>query len=437
MLGNLFGVHLDLTPLISIWTPPGWDAYVGLIERALDLLAVTFNNAGVAVIIFTIIIKTLLLPLTVKSLRSSKAMQEVQPKIKELQKKYGKDRQRISQETMKLYAQHGVNPMAGCLPMVIQMPIFWGLYIAIRHLSAGNNVNASDFWSGGFLWLHSLADADPYKILPILAGVFQFIQTKMMRPADQGEAADPQQKMMNQMMNFMPLMVVVFGWQFDSGPVIYWVTQSAFSVVQQWFITGWGSMHNWIPGLPELPEHRRLGYRPPRPIEDVVVVSGEDGAPVKHGGIMGWVQSRMDEAQQQALHRREEGQGQSQSQPQSQRDGRSSNRPSSKASMKARAPEPEATEDEETGSEETAPARKRNTRTTSYQDRVDAAVNRPANLSSAPRSDDSEEAAVASSASTRAKARGPRRNGQTPTTNGHTQGPVVPRKSRPTRKERK
>ncbi len=86
----------------------------------------------------------------------------------------------------------------------------------------------------------------------------------MMRPAGQGKVSDPQQAMMNTMMNFMPLMVVVFGWGFASGPVIYWVTQSVYSVVQQWFITGWGSMSDWIPGLPELPEHKRLGYRPPR-----------------------------------------------------------------------------------------------------------------------------------------------------------------------------
>jgi YidC/Oxa1 family membrane protein insertase len=278
---------------------PVWDQYVLLLEHALDFLARTLHSAGLAVIVFTILIKTLLLPLTVKSIKSSKAMQELQPKIKELQKKFGKDRQRLSQETMRLYSEHQVNPMAGCLPMIIQIPIFFGLYRASLHLSQGNGpADASALWSQGFMWLPSLALHDPYHILPILAGVFQFVQTKMMRPAGQGKVADPQQAMMNTMMNFMPLMVVVFGWGFAAGPVIYWVTQSVYSVVQQWFITGWGSMGDWIPGLPELPEHKRLGYRPPRPIEDVVVLSGEGAVPAR-SGVMGWLHKRMEEAQAQ------------------------------------------------------------------------------------------------------------------------------------------
>ncbi|MCA9864119.1 MAG: YidC/Oxa1 family membrane protein insertase, partial [Thermomicrobiales bacterium] len=95
---------------------PIWDQYVHLLVLALDGLADVFHSAGVAIIAFTIIVKTLMLPLTVKSIRSSKAMQDLQPKIKELQKKHGSDRQRISQETMALYQQYQVNPMAGCLP---------------------------------------------------------------------------------------------------------------------------------------------------------------------------------------------------------------------------------------------------------------------------------------------------------------------------------
>jgi YidC/Oxa1 family membrane protein insertase len=197
---------------------------------------------------------------------------------------------------MRLYSEHRVNPMAGCLPMIIQIPIFFGLYRAILHLSQGKGPeNASDYWLGSFLWLDSLAKADPWHVLPILAAIFQFIQTKMMRPANQGKITDPQQAMMNTMMNFMPLMVIFFGWTFASGPVIYWAAQSVYSVVQQWFITGWGSMLDWFPYLPELPEHRRLGYRAPRPMDEVVVVSGEGGP--KQRGFMGWMNRKMEEAQ--------------------------------------------------------------------------------------------------------------------------------------------
>ena len=159
---------------------------------------------------------------------------------------------------MALYQQYRVNPMAGCLPMVIQIPIFLGLYNAIMRLST----SGAGLWDQGFLWLPSLAHADPWHLLPIMAGLFQFVQTQMMRPANQPKSTDPQQAMMNSIMNFMPLTVVFFGWSFAAGPVLYWATQSVYSVVQQWFITGWGNFIKWAPFLPELPEHRRLGYRP-------------------------------------------------------------------------------------------------------------------------------------------------------------------------------
>ncbi|MDQ3044560.1 MAG: YidC/Oxa1 family membrane protein insertase [Chloroflexota bacterium] len=301
------GIPDLIATLPLAFSPPGWSHYVNFLEWSLDALAELFHSAGMAVIVFTIIVKTILVPLTVQSLRSSKAMQELQPKIKELQKKHGKDRQRLSQETMRLYSEHHINPMAGCLPMLIQIPIFFGLYRAIVNLSASE----TGFWTGGFLWIDSLDAADPWRVMPILAGAFQFVQTKMMRPANQGKITDPQQAMMNQMMNFMPLMVIVFGWGFAAGPVIYWATQSVFSVVQQWLITGWGSLRDWFPNLPEMAEHRRLGYRPPRNLDDVVVVSGDGAAPIRQGGAMGWIQRRMEEAERQASARQAARRGES------------------------------------------------------------------------------------------------------------------------------
>ncbi len=237
-----------------------WDQFVYAIEWGLARTAEVTGSAGVAIILFTIVIKTLLLPLTIKSVRSTKAMQELQPKIRELQKKYGQDRQRLSAEMMKLYQEHGINPMSGCLPMLLQIPVFFGLYFAIRNLSL-SQVGA---WAHGFLWVPDLAQPDPLRILPILAGVFQFIQTRMTRPAGMRRFEDPQQQMMYSMMLFMPAMVVLFGWNFAAGPVLYWVVSALYSVVQQWLITGWGAMRDWLPFLPELPEHRRLGYVDPK-----------------------------------------------------------------------------------------------------------------------------------------------------------------------------
>ncbi|MGB3328268.1 MAG: YidC/Oxa1 family membrane protein insertase, partial [Thermomicrobiales bacterium] len=300
-LSTLATDHLSqLVTTLPLGAIPVWDQYTAFLRWALNSLGNIFGNGGLAIIAFTIIVKTALLPLTIKSIRSSKNMQELAPRIKELQKKYGKDRQRLSQETMALYQQHGVNPMAGCLPMVLQIPIFFGLYHAITSLSHSD----TGVWHSGFLWISSLGDPDPYKILPILAGVFQFIQARMMRPAGQ-KVTDPQQQMMNTMMNFMPLMVVLFGWNFASGPVIYWVTQAIYSVVQQWLITGWGAFGEWFPWLPELPAHRRLGYEDPTKRKNVVVLSGEAGV-VEQKGFSGWINRKMMEAQNTAQERQAE-----------------------------------------------------------------------------------------------------------------------------------
>jgi YidC/Oxa1 family membrane protein insertase len=277
-------------------------------------------------------------------------MQELAPRIKEIQKKYGADRQKASQETFALYQQHGVNPMSGCLPMLIQIPIFFGLYRSIVNL----NESRVGHWTDGFLWMDSLNDADPWKILPIAAGLFQFVQSRMMRPANQ-KITDPQQQIMNTMMNFMPLMVVLFGWNFAAGPVLYWATQSIYSVVQQWFITGWGSLGEWFPWLPELPDHRRLGYQEPRKIEDVMVVSGQ---PVEQKGFSGWLNKRMQEAQKNAEARQEA--------LKQQKSGKGA---ASKAVVSGDGNGDEVI-DVETSASSARPARKG----TSYQDRVDAAT---------------------------------------------------------------
>lgn len=273
-----------------------WNQFVDLIEWCLTSLSESTGSAGLAIILFTIIVKTILLPLTVKSVRSTMAMQELQPKIKELQKRYGKDRQRISEETLKLYADHGVNPASGCLPMLAQMPVFFALFFAVRELSTERNGHFAE----GFLWIQDLGSADRWELLfipvvpiAILAGVFQFIQMRMSRPANQGRIRDPQQAMMQTMMNFMPLMVVIFGWNFPAGVVIYWAVQSLYSVIQQWFITGWGSLKDWFPWLPELPENRRLGRpkeRPERP-------AGAEAEERQLGGFFGWMQKKTEDLQ--------------------------------------------------------------------------------------------------------------------------------------------
>ncbi|MCL5256177.1 MAG: YidC/Oxa1 family membrane protein insertase, partial [Chloroflexi bacterium] len=222
---------------------PIWDQFISLIMLALTTINMLIgNHPAIAIIILTAVIKGIMFPLTMKQLHSSKEMQLIQPKIKELQKKYGKDKQTLTQETMKLYKEHGVNPAAGCLPMLVQLPVFFALYGAILNLSKTT-------FGVPFLWLPSLAHPDPFFILPVLAMVTQFIQQRMMMPA--GAPRDSQTQMTNSMMQFMPIMILIFAWNFSSGAVIYWVTSTVFSIVQQYFVTGWGSLF-------ELPLLRRV-----------------------------------------------------------------------------------------------------------------------------------------------------------------------------------
>jgi YidC/Oxa1 family membrane protein insertase len=146
------------------------------------------------------------------------------------------------QEQMKLYKEHNVNPVAGCLPMIVQMPVWIGLYSALFNLSHDTSFTEAS----RFLWIDNLALPEPYNLgwppiiplLPVLVGATQFVVQKMMTLP----TTDPQQKSMQAMMQFMPLMFVFFTLQVPAGLAVYWLTSNVFSMVQQYFITGWGSL---------------------------------------------------------------------------------------------------------------------------------------------------------------------------------------------------
>ncbi|MCL5026275.1 MAG: YidC/Oxa1 family membrane protein insertase [Chloroflexi bacterium] len=180
-------------------------------------------------------------PLTYQQLKSSRAMQELQPKLREIQKQYAKDKEKQMQEQMRLYKEHGVNPALGCVPMLIQMPIWFALYRALYELPQ----LYPDF-AQPFLWITNLAQPEAllawppmgWPILTLFTGISQWALQKMMTP----HSDDPQQQMMNSMMQFMPLMFVFFAFQVPAGLVLYWATSNLFSLVQQYFMTGWGSL---------------------------------------------------------------------------------------------------------------------------------------------------------------------------------------------------
>ncbi len=137
LLGALAGLQAPLPDVVPLFpSPPGWQAYVNFLEHTLDFLAKTFSSAGIAVIVFTILIKTLLLPLTVKSIRSSSRCRSCSPRSKSCRRSTAKT-VRVSSRRRWRSTAHQVNPITGCLPMLIQAPIFFGLYRAIDNLSNG------------------------------------------------------------------------------------------------------------------------------------------------------------------------------------------------------------------------------------------------------------------------------------------------------------
>ena len=281
--------------LIYLVDIPVWNQFVGLMKYGLEFLATMTGSPGLAIIIFTVLVKLVLTPLNIKTIKSQREMQSLQPKIKSLQKRYKDDRQKLSAETMRLYQEHNINPMASCLPILFQLPIFWGMYQSLDQLSK----TAGGPFQDAFLWLPSLGTADPLHIMPFVAAFFQLIQTRMSMPTGKYKPTDPQQQMMTQLMQFLPITVIIFGWSFPSGLVLYWATQSVFGAVQQYFITGWGALREWLPFLPEV-----VRYTPPDPdaVDDTALVARADGAnPNRPRGFWGAITKQIEKVEEQRV----------------------------------------------------------------------------------------------------------------------------------------
>lgn len=185
--------------------------------------AVGFANYGIAIILMTILVKALMYPLTAKQVRSMKAMQELQPALKKLQKDHKNNPQLLQQKMAELYKEAGVNPLAGCLPLLIQMPILMGVYYCLYGYSYSGDPT--------FLWLTSLSDTDPLYVLPILSALTTYIQQKQTM-ANNGQD-NQQMKIMSYM---MPLFIGWISLNFPSGLVVYWVTMNLCQIAQQWYM---------------------------------------------------------------------------------------------------------------------------------------------------------------------------------------------------------
>ncbi len=327
---------------IEHFTPP-WDIFfLPLFNLLVLAYQVLFNDFALAIIVFTVVIRTLLAPLFIRQIRSQKEMQRMQPLIREVQRKHKGNRQKVSEETMALYKEHGVNPAAGCLPVVLQLPLLFALYQALIRASnvvtltaeqatsdAFANLQAAlpgiqpiageadkfvapvkgvcnlDAFNGAFShflplncqlidplklaepihttvpWLFGLdlAKVDNVFAIPvggfalsgiaILAAVLQFVQVKMTSPTP--NADDPTSATTSSMVYLFPLLTIFWGGLFQSGLILYWAVYTAYLIVQQYAIMGWGNLFpifgwrpRWAPAPQEITPRRRLAEDAPR-----------------------------------------------------------------------------------------------------------------------------------------------------------------------------
>lgn len=209
-----------------------------IVEGMTYLLNILYNlsssvglpNYGVAIILLTVLIKTLIYPLTYKQMASMRKTVDLQPKIKAIQEKHKNDKEKANSAVMELYKEHNVNPMGGCLPIVVQLPIFWALYSTLRNFKYDPaNIGAHMFL--GFDLTHIYGFTPSYHIiLPLFAAATTYLQTKVTNP---NASTDPTQKTM---LYIMPVFFAYISATVPSGLALYWVTMNVVSILQQLYI---------------------------------------------------------------------------------------------------------------------------------------------------------------------------------------------------------
>lgn len=205
-----------------------FNGIVDFISSVLNYLYHFTESLGVpsyalAIILLTLLLKLALFPLTQKQMKSMKAMQRLQPKLKEIQEKYKqKDPKKMQELTMQMYKDNNVNPLAGCLPLIVQMPILIALFKALLVFEFKDPEHA------GFLWITSLSHTDPLYILPVLAGLTTFMQAKLTT-----SMADQTQRMM---LFLMPVFIIWISTTVPSGLVLYWIFFNLAGFVQQYYV---------------------------------------------------------------------------------------------------------------------------------------------------------------------------------------------------------
>lgn len=189
-----------------------------------------------SIVLLTVIVRTLLFPLTVKQVRSMRAMQELKPELDKLRNKYKDNRQKQQEEQMKLFQERKVNPLGGCLPILLQMPIIIGIFYAVRRFGGDPLRDIPpeypSFRDGGLFWFQDLSVYDPTLILPILSAVTMLVSMEITN-----KSMEPQQRWL---MRLMPIGITVFLWRFPAGLFVYWITSNLVTLVQNYVIYNFG-----------------------------------------------------------------------------------------------------------------------------------------------------------------------------------------------------
>lgn len=199
-----------------------WNGLVAGIQWLMQLFFNGTHSYGVAIILLTILVRIVIMPLYHGQLRYMRKMQEMQPEMKRIQEKYKKDPQRLNQEMTSLYKRVGTNPLSGCVPMIVQLPILYALFDALMHFPYHGTPS--------FLWLPSLSKADPYYILPILVAGTTLWQTFVTMPSS---TTDRSQQLLTYIM--MPALLFYISMRYASGLSLYWAVATLFTVAQSYF----------------------------------------------------------------------------------------------------------------------------------------------------------------------------------------------------------
>lgn len=210
------------------------NAISNLLGHVLRIIFEFVNNYGLSIVVFTLLVRLLLVPLMIKQIRSQKAMQDIQPKIKEIQEKYKNKPEKQQEELMKIYQEAKINPLAGCLPLLIQMPILIGLFNVLREpVTYGVFQSAAEFAKAdtGFLWIKSISSTNNVS-LALLSGISAYFMQKMMTTGD-----EQTENMMKSMTYVMAAMSLFWGYTFQAGLAVYWITSNLFSIAQYKLIT--------------------------------------------------------------------------------------------------------------------------------------------------------------------------------------------------------